>query len=131
MRLPSVHFADQGSFIRQPSVEALTAKGGDFNFGHVQPNGMLGGVMEFDAPQELRGMTFPEYLLEHLAKVSVEVVQDQMNPACFGIHLLQQVADECNEIDFGAPRRHHYRSPPNTRFDRHEQIAGPVALVLV
>jgi len=65
---------------------------------------MLGGVMELDATQELGGAAFPEYVLERFAKVGVQVVQDQMNPACVGIYLLQQVANERNEIVLGAPR---------------------------
>lgn len=39
--------------------------------------------------------------------------------------------DECHEIDLRSTGRDHHGSPLDARFDRHEQIAGATAHVLV
>ena len=50
-RLPSIHFGDESGLIRQASVEALTVKNADFNFGHVEPAGMFRRVVKDNTSQ--------------------------------------------------------------------------------
>ena len=43
--LPGVNFPAQHLLIRNPAVQALPGQHSDFNFSHVQPTPMLGGVV--------------------------------------------------------------------------------------
>ena len=49
---PSRHFALQGVLVSNPTIQTLTAEGTEFNFRHVQPTAVLGGVDDFQFARE-------------------------------------------------------------------------------
>ena len=52
--LPGVDLTGDGAQVRHPSIHALTREHADLNLGHVQPAGMLRGVVKLDPAQQAR-----------------------------------------------------------------------------
>jgi hypothetical protein len=73
--LPSGHFAAQSGAVRQPSIQALASEDTDLDLGHVQPTGVLRGVVEMNPAQQRGRRTYTQHVVEALAKVCVQVVQ--------------------------------------------------------
>src|SRR3990172_7105408 len=129
--LPGVDLGIERGTIRQAPVKALTIKDADFDFGHVEPTGMLRGVVEYDAAQQCLRFLNAEHFLETLAEMGVEVIHDQMEAVCRDINLSEQMPDEGHEVGIGSWIGHHDGTPPALGLHRHEQIAGAGANVLV
>ena len=49
--LPCVDFADEAVWLVDPAIQALAAQHTDLDLDHVEPTGMLGGVVELEAAQ--------------------------------------------------------------------------------
>ena len=92
---------------------------------------MFRSVVKDDTAQEFFRRFDAENLFETLAKVGVEIVHHQVDTARFGIDLLKQMLDECNEVGFGAAVGDQDRSPATFGLDSHEQIAGARAHIFV
>ena len=97
--LPSVYFGLQQFSTGDPSIQALPAQDADLDLRHVQPTRMLWRVVELDSAQQLGSRTLSHDIVERLAEVGVQVVQNQVNAACLGIGIGQQITDERNEVD--------------------------------
>ncbi len=95
--LPGIDLASQELFAVDAPVQALAAEDACLDFCHVQPACVLGRVVEFDAPQQLRRGTNFQHIIETLPEVGVQVVHDQVNAACLGIRPGEQLADEGHE----------------------------------
>jgi len=129
--LPSIDFCGECGAVRQTPIKALAIKDADFDFSHVEPTGVPGRVVEYDAAQKCLRLLDAENFLEALAEVGIEVVQNQMDAARGGIDLFEQMPDEDDEIDLGTMVGNHDGSPSSLGFHCHEQIAGAGANVLV
>ncbi len=46
--LPSCYFGAEGGAIWQSPTKALTVQDADFDLGHIEPTGVLGGMVELD-----------------------------------------------------------------------------------
>lgn len=79
---------------RRCDGQALPAENPDLDLCHVQPTRMLGRVVKLYATQQLAGSMLSKHVVEKLSEVGVQVVQDNMNPARFCVHVVQQVTDE-------------------------------------
>src|SRR5450759_908911 len=84
-RLPSSDLGGDRGAIWQAPIKALPIKDTDFNFGHVEPTGVLRGVMEDNASQQDPRIFDAKHFLEALTEMGVEIVHDQMDAACPGI----------------------------------------------
>jgi hypothetical protein len=73
----------------------------------------------------------PKHFLKAAAKVGAEVVHHQMHPASGTVDVLEQMAGEAHEVRFGTSLGHEHAAPTGLGFDRHKQIAGSLAPVLV
>src|ERR1039457_7391089 len=89
--LPRVNFGFEDGARWQSSIQALAVKNANLNFGHIKPTGMLWCVMEYDPAQERTRRPFPEYVIETLAKVRVEIIHDKMDASRRGIDVFAQV----------------------------------------
>lgn len=100
--LPWVDFTGERVTVGQAPIQVLAVKDANFDFCHVQPTGVLRGVVKDDATQQLLRHLDAEHLLETLAEIRVEVVEHEMNATCLRIDLFEQVLDEGHEIRLGA-----------------------------
>ena len=64
MFLPCGNFADEALGIVDSAIQALAAEHADLDLDHVEPAGMLGGVVEFQAAQNSPGFGGRECLIE-------------------------------------------------------------------
>ncbi len=120
--LPGIDLSNERGSIWQAPIQTLAIQNTNFDFRHVEPTGVFRGVVKVDATQQFLRVLDAEYFLEAFAEVDIEVVHDQMNTACFGIDLFEQVPDEGHELEFGAAVGDQDCSPPALGFHRHEQI---------
>jgi hypothetical protein len=67
LSLPGGDFALEFVCIIDSTVEALAAQHADLNFHHVQPAGVLGGVVELEAAQDASGFSRRESVIEGAA----------------------------------------------------------------
>lgn len=77
--LPGIDLAAQEFSAADAPVQALAAQDANLDLRDVQPACMLGCVVEFDAPQEFRGGTRSQHVVEVLAEVGMQVVDDQVS----------------------------------------------------
>jgi hypothetical protein len=73
--LPSVDFALQDVYAGDSAIQALAAEDADFDLCHVQPAGVLGGVVKAHAAQQFAGRLAAQHIVEALPKVRVQVVR--------------------------------------------------------
>src|SRR5208282_2176412 len=129
--LPSGHFNSEQRAVWQASVKALAIKDPDFDFRHVEPAGVLRGVVEDDTAEQVSRRADAEHGLEADAKVGAEIVENQVDAPCVRVDVFEQVLDEGNEIDFGPVIGNLDHPSSALGFHRHEQIAGAGAGILV
>ena len=129
--LPGIDFTGEGVTVGQAPIQALAIKDANFDFRHVQPTGVLRGVVKDDATQQLVRHLDAEHVLETLAEMRVEVVQYQMNSTRRRVDLFEQVLDEGHEIRLGAMIGNLHGPSSAFGFDRHEQVACAAPYVLV
>src|ERR1019366_8103464 len=130
-RLPRSDLGDDRSAIRQTPIKTLAIKDADFNFGHVEPAGMLRGVMEYDPSQQGSRLADTQHLLKALAEMGVEIVHDQMDAARLGVDVFEQVLDKGNEVRLGAVVGDRDGTSATLRFHRNEQVAGAASGIFV
>jgi hypothetical protein len=122
--LPSIDFTDERVAIGQAPIHALAIKNANFDFRHVQPTGVLRGVVEYHTSQQFVRSLDSEHLLETFAEMRIEVVEYEMNPARPRIDLFEQMLNEGHEVRLGAMIGDLHDPSPAFGFDRHEQVAG-------
>lgn len=123
-RLPSSDLGGDCGAIRQTPIKTLAIEDADFDFGHIEPAGMLRGVMEYDPSQQGLRLADTQHFLEALAKMGVEVVHNQVDAACSGINVFEQVLDKGNEVRLGPVVGDRDGTPATLWFHRYEQVAG-------
>ena len=68
MLLPSRDFADEVFGVVNSAIQALAAEYADLDLDHVEPAGMLGGVVELQALQNSPGFGGRECFIENGGK---------------------------------------------------------------
>src|SRR5580658_1328288 len=77
--LPSQHFGAQARLVGDPASDALAIQNANLDLRHVEPTGMLWGVVKFQPRKKNRRRFQPHDRLEGGAKMRVLVVQNQMD----------------------------------------------------
>lgn len=129
--LPRIDFSGEQGPVGQTPIKTLAIQYADLDFSHIEPTGVLRGVVKYNAAQKCLRFFDVEHFLEAFAEVGVEVVQDQMDAACCGIDLFEQELDKCDEINFGTAIRDHNGAASAFGLYRYEQVAGAGANILV
>lgn len=122
--LPSRDLGGDCGAIRQAPIETLAVKDADFDFGHVEPTGVLRGVMEYDPSQQGSCFSNAKYFLETLAEMGVEIVHDQVDEARLGIDMFEQVLDKGNKVSLGSVVGDRDGTLATLWFHSHEQVAS-------
>jgi hypothetical protein len=77
--LPSSDFGGERRAGWQASIKTLAIEDTDLDFRHVEPAGVVRGVVEDDASEQMSGRVDAEHVLESHPKMSIEVVENQMD----------------------------------------------------
>lgn len=129
--LPGIDFVNERGSVGQASVKALAVEDADFNFRHVEPTGVLWGVVEYYAPQQRFRLFDTEHFLEALGEMGVEVVHDQVDTTRRSVDIFEQVPNEGNEVRLGTAISHDNGTSCPLRFHCHEKVAGAGAGIFV
>jgi hypothetical protein len=114
-----------------PLRQALPIQRRELDLSHVEPTGMLGGVMDLKALREPTRLSDRKDLVEGSERMRIEVIHDQDD--LFGIRIVQirQLADEQSPLLRGPLSGHHGIALAPQRFAGQKHIAHSLALVLV
>ena len=74
LSLPCGDFADKALGVVDSAVQALAAEHADLDLDHIEPTGVLGGVVELQAAQNSPGFGGRECLIEGAGRVGRQVV---------------------------------------------------------
>ena len=127
--LPSVNFPAQRLLIRNPAVQALPGQHSDFNFSHVQPTPMLGGVVKLQPFRNPSGRGRWERLVQRRRAVGVQVIQDQTHHRDLRIGFIHQPAHLKGEVLHRAPLGHRHLPPSCQRLAGQEQVSSALSAV--
>ena len=100
--LPGADLADDGVVVRQTLIQALPIQDANLNFSHIQPASVFRSVAKDDATQKSFLRLGAEHLIEGFTEVGVEITHDQMFEVRCGVGLLEPMANESDEVGFGA-----------------------------
>ena len=92
MSFPGVDFAAEPVWVVDSAVEALAAQHADLDLDHVEPTGMLGGVVELEAAQNSPGFGGRECLIEGAGRVCRQVVLHDPDAGGIGIMDIDELA---------------------------------------
>ena len=82
-----------GRLVHHPPAETLAIHNTDLDFRHVQPTRVRGCVVEHDSSQKCVGSRCAEHLVEALAEMRIEVVENQVNLSGGGVGALKHYVD--------------------------------------
>ena len=92
MFFPCGDFADEALWIVDSAIQALAAEHADLDLDHVEPTGMLGGVVELQAPQNSPGFGGRECLIEGAGRMGRQVVLHDPDAGGIGIMDIDELA---------------------------------------
>src|SRR5215831_4653750 len=113
--LPRGGFCAQLGHRTDSSIQTLTAQGGRFDFGHVEPATIAGRVMDLQTPRQTVRFRSREGLVERRDAVGIEVIAHQLHLARIRVVLVQQPLYLLSPVDASAavPAT---RPPPSTQW---------------
>src|SRR5208283_4246777 len=121
---------DHGRFI-DPPIQTLPIHDPELDLGHVQPTPVLGGRVNLQPIQQPSRLAGRERLIQTDTAVRVQVIHHQTDLLGLRIVDVHQLLDAFGPIAAGAPLRHPHVPPAPQWLAHHEQVARPLALVLV
>jgi hypothetical protein len=129
--LPSFDFVDEPIWVVDSAVEALAAQDADLDLDHVEPTGVLGGVVELQAAQDAPGFGGRKGLIEGAGLVGRQIILH--NPDALGVGIMD--VDEFTHalgVVFGrAPLGDLDLAPGPVEVEADEEIDSAVAAILV
>jgi len=129
--LPCGDFADEARGVVDSAIQTLAAEHPDLDLGHVEPAGMLGGVMELQASQNSPGFGGRECLIEGAGRVGRQVVLYDPDARGIGIMDIDKLAHALGVVFCRPPLGELDLAPGPMHVDADEEIDGAVAAVLV
>jgi len=95
---PGCHLLSEDVDVRDASVQALPAKNGELDLDHVEPGGMLGGVVPLQLPRETSGLRRREGGVERGGGVGIEVIDHEPDTLDIGKLFIDEPADDLGEV---------------------------------
>ncbi|MDP2818182.1 MAG: hypothetical protein Q8O29_07850, partial [Polaromonas sp.] len=129
--LPSLDVALEGGARGKARVQALARQYPDFDLGHIQPAGVLGGVVKSHPAQQLGSPALTQDINKASCEVSVQIVQHKMQAPSPAVSGGQKVAHQGDEVGLAAMVGYDNRSDASLGLNRHEQVASAPAHVFV
>src|SRR5271156_4360627 len=130
LSLPCADFADEPLGVVYSTVEALAAQHPDLDLDHVEPTGVLGGVVELQAAQNSPGFGRSECLIEGAHGVGRQIVLHDADASGVGIMNIDEFAHALGVILRGPPLSDLDLAPWPMHVDANEEIDGAVAAIL-
>ena len=121
----------QYHLVADSTVKTLVAQDAQLYLSHVQPTAVYRSVMELQAFGDAPRFGWLEGIVQRTQLVSVEIVQHQPYRIGVRICLINQPSHLMSEVHSSALLGHLDMPPTGFRLTEHEQVAGPVSLVLV
>ena len=116
---------------RHGLVQTLPGKDADFNFGHIQPGGVNGRVVNFQALCDLSGDGRVKGFIERSNGVNIQIIHDQHNLFTVAVMDLLQLTQEMCKIHGCPGVGQLYYSLAGQRFKRDEQVYHTAAAVFI
>lgn len=129
--LPCIDFIDERVTVREATIKTLAVKNANLDFRHVQPTGVLWGVVKDYASQQFLRRPDAEHLLEALVEVGVQVVQHEMDTPRRWVNLFQQILDKSHEVRLGAMIGNLHCPSSSLGLDCNKQVAGATPHILI
>ena len=129
--LPCCDLMNQEVSVVNAAVETLLGEDIDLDFGHVEPTGVLGRVMEFKFLHEPTCFVWRKGLIEGATNMGVQIVQYQTNPASGGEFDVNECPNRMCPLQFGAPFGDDHTSPTDLRLAEDKEIANAIADILI
>ena len=123
--LPSRNFSGEQRLGRQTPIEALAVEDANFDLRHIEPAGVVRGVVKDHAPEQPPRYRDAEHFLEADARVGIEVVEDQMDAPRVRLDVFEQVLDEGHEVGFGPVLGHLDGASAALGFYSHDTLQVP------
>ena len=111
-------------------VETLAAQYANLDLDHVEPAGVLWGVMELDALEDAACFGSREGLVEGASGMGREVVENDADQLGVGVVDIDQLAHALGEVARGPLFGNLDLAPGPVRINEDEQVGGAVATVL-
>src|SRR3954454_11114629 len=128
---PGVDLGDELVAFADPPVQALAAQDADLDLDHVEPAGVLRGVVELQPSQEAVSLLRRKGFVQRASGVGREIVLHHPDPVGFGVVDVHEVAQAAGIILCRALAGDRHLAPGAMHVEADEQIDGAVALVLV
>ena len=125
--LPCGDFADEALGIVDSAIQALASEHADLVLDHVEPTGMLGGVVELQAAQNSPGFGGRERLIKGAGRVGRQVVLDNPDARSIGIMDIDKFAHALGVVFCCPPLGDLDLAPGPMHVDADEEIDGAVA----
>lgn len=123
--------AEKASGVVETSVQALAVEDADLDLDHVEPAGVLGRVVEFEAAQDAARFGRREGFVEGPGRVGRQIVLHEANAGGLGIVDIDEVAHAMGVVSCRAPLGDLDLSPRPVDVDKDKEIDGTVAAVLL
>ena len=131
MFFPCRYFAEEALWIVDSAIRALAAEHADLDLDHVEPAGMLGGVVEFQTLQNPPSLGGRKGLIEGTGRVGRQVVLDDPDARGIRIMDIDEFAHALSVIFCRPPLGDLDLAPGPMHVEADEQIDSAVAAVLV
>ena len=129
--LPGGDLVSEDLFIGDAAVETLGRQDAEFRLRQIEPAAVLWRVTPFEPLDQPPGFGGREGLVERRLAVDVEIVLDQNDCPGVGEVDIGEVFQDMSVIHGGVTIRHLDAAPAFERREQHEEVGGPIALVLV
>ena len=112
------------------AVQALAAQHANLDFDHVQPTGVLGDVVEFQAAEQASGFARREGLVKCSGRVGRQIVQHDADALRLGKVNVRKFPHAGGEVDGGTAAGDFDLAPRSMHVEEDEQVGRSVAFVL-
>ena len=129
MILPGLDLRDEPPPFANPAVQALAAQHADLDLHHVEPAGVLGGVVEFDALQNAMRFGRRERIVQCSRGVRREIVQNNADKLRLRIVRVDEIAHAFGEVLRRPLLRDLHMAPASVCVEEDEQVGGAVAAI--
>src|SRR4249920_2948832 len=117
--------------IRKTAIKTLTVQDTEFDFGHVQPTAMFGGVVELQFLANTAGFGGREGVIERGRTMGIELIEYHTNDLGLRIPFIDQPLHLVRKVGLGPAFSDHHMPPACLRFTHHKEVGSAVALVFI
>src|SRR5436190_1432 len=126
---PSSDFTDKAVRAVDPAVQALAAQDTDLDLDHVEPAGVLRGVVELQTARDAACFSWRKGLVEGTGRMDRQVILYDPDALGVGKMDIDEFPHTLGVILGGAPLGDFHIAPRSVDVDADEEIDGAVAAI--